>query len=197
MREYAKVVHSVPGRVRIKIPAAKRNPHLLPKIKHSLASVRGVRDVAIQPASNSVVVHYTGHPDTQFQDALADHGRSTGLFDLAAPELSEVDEIVDALQREAEFLSTRSQLARSVMNATKSLDIALKKATNNNIDLKVLLPIGLAVYTVLEFGAEASTPLWVTLGIFSFNSFVALHPPLPDDKPEVLDRQSGSPNQSS
>ena len=29
--------------------------------------------------------------------------------------------------------------------------------------------------TFLKAGAEISTPLWVTLGIFSFNSFVALH----------------------
>ena len=41
--------------------------------------------------------------------------------------------------------------------------------------MNVLLPLGLAVYSVLELEAEMSTPLWVTLGIFSFNSFVMLH----------------------
>ena len=42
------------------------------------------------------------------------------------------------------------------------------------------LPLGLAVYSFVEIGLEASTPLWVTLGIFSFNSFLTLHAPAPN-----------------
>jgi hypothetical protein len=60
----------------------------------------------------------------------------------------------------------------------KGLNADVKRATNNAVDLKVLLPLGLAVYSLLKFEAEMATPLWVTLGIFSFNSFVALHPPV-------------------
>ncbi|HLI86361.1 MAG TPA: hypothetical protein VKV17_20805 [Bryobacteraceae bacterium] len=45
------------------------------------------------------------------------------------------------------------------------------------VDLKVLLPAGLAVWAFFKHGLEASTPLWVSLAIFSINSFMVLHRP--------------------
>ena len=57
------------------------------------------------------------------------------------------------------------------------MDREIRIATDNTIDLKVLLPAGLAVWPFLKPGIEASTPLWVTLAISSFNSFVSLHRP--------------------
>ena len=53
-----------------------------------------------------------------------------------------------------------------------------KKATGNSVDLKVLLPLGLAVVTVVEIGAAAATPVWVTISLFSLNHFIELqaHP---------------------
>lgn len=82
------------------------------------------------------------------------------------------------IEQEADFLASRSELAREVVNATKHVNAAIKRASDNTLDLNVLVPGALAVYAFLYLGAELSTPLWVTLGIFSFNSFVALHPPL-------------------
>lgn len=184
MSHRAKVVHSIAGRMRVKIPAGKRNPHVLRNIKHSLAPIRGIHEIAAEPVTGSLTIHYSGYSPEHFRETLAEHGRATGLYDLAPPELTEVDKLAAGIQQEADFLASRSELARSIVNTTKSLDVALKKATNNNVDLKVLLPLVLAAYTVFEYGAEASTPLWVTLGIFSFNSFVALHPPLPEPPEE-------------
>jgi hypothetical protein len=63
----------------------------------------------------------------------------------------------------------------------KECDRHLKRATNNNIDLKILIPIGLAAFTFLEIGAAAATPMWVTLVIFSLNHFVELHAHDDDD----------------
>jgi hypothetical protein len=57
----------------------------------------------------------------------------------------------------------------------KALDRELKLGTGNNIDLKVVLAAGLAGYTFLLVGAEAATPMWVTLALFSLNHFVELH----------------------
>jgi hypothetical protein len=179
MGEHAKVVHNVRGRMRIKIPAAKRKPHLLKHIRESVAAVSGVHEVHVRSAANSLVVHYRGASPAEFWEMLAEHGRFTDLFDLAPPEIAEMDLLVRDVEREAEHLASRSELARSIVDAAKSLNSAVKRATDNNVDLKVLVPLGLAIYTLLEFDAEASTPLWVTLGIFSFTSFVSLHPPAP------------------
>jgi hypothetical protein len=81
------------------------------------------------------------------------------------------------IEAEAEFLSQHSETARIIVDAVKRMDVNIKWATHNTVDLKVLLPLGLAAYSVVEIGLEASTPLWVTLGIFSLNSFVSLHSP--------------------
>ena len=164
--------------MRVKVPAGKGNAFVLHEIKQSLAPVPGVRSVEVNPTTGTLIVHYDGSDPGDFHGLITRHGESSGLFALGPPELSEVDRLAETIEKEAEFLAAHSELARSVVDATKSFDNALKKATNNNLDLKVLLPLGLAVYAFLEVGAEIATPLWVTLGIFSFNSFIALHPPL-------------------
>ena len=88
-----------------------------------------------------------------------------------------MDEIANKLQREAQFLAQHSDVAKSAVDFVSQIDQALKKANNNTVDLKVLLPLGLAIYSFLELESDIATPLWLTLGIFSFNSFVALHHP--------------------
>jgi hypothetical protein len=76
-----------------------------------------------------------------------------------------------------------------MIDIVKQIDAGIKWATNNSVDLKVLLPLGLALYAFAESGTEAATPLWVTLGIFSFNSFVALHRPRPAAQGENVSSQ--------
>jgi hypothetical protein len=88
------------------------------------------------------------------------------------------------LEKEAEFLSSHSHLAKVVFDALRKFDIGLKKATDNNVDLKVLTPLALAVYAFMELGLEAATPVWLTLGVFSFNHFVTLHTHPPTTHPD-------------
>lgn len=146
-------------------------------MKQSLSPVAGVRNVDVNSSTGTVVVNYdqTTHPD--FAQTLANHGESEGLFSLEPPEVSEVDEIANKLQREAQFLAQHSDMAKSCVDFVSQIDQGLKRATNNAVDLKVLLPLGLAVYAFLELESDITTPLWLTLGIFSFNSFVSLHHP--------------------
>src|SRR5260370_11642809 len=171
----ARVVHHVKGRIRVKLQGAKGNHRLLERVQQSLSPVAGVRNVDVNSANGSIVVHYdqTTHPD--FADTLAKHGESAELFSLEPQELSEVDEIADKIQREAQFLAQHSDLAKSAVDFVSNCDQQLKRATNNTVDLKVLLPLGLAIYAVLEIESHITTPFMLTLRIFSFNSFVALH----------------------
>lgn len=180
MDKQAHVAHHTRGRVRVRVRGGKGNPQILEQIKQSLQPKPGVKRVDVNPSTGSVVVHYDDrlHPD--FHKTLTEHGETSGLFALQPPELSEVDRIAETVQREAEFLAAHSETARGIVDFVKRVNNAVKQATDNNLDLKVLLPLGLAVYSVMEVGVEVSTPMWVTLGIFSFNSFIALHPPLPE-----------------
>jgi hypothetical protein len=143
------------------------------------------------------VVHYDETMLPDFAQTMANHGESEDLFSLEPAELSEVDAIANKLEREAQFLAQHSDVARSAVNFVSQIDQALKKATGNTVDLKVLLPMGLAIYAFLELESDITTPLWITLGIFSFNSFVSLHHPaghrMEMDSAEVI--QSQTPGQ--
>jgi cation transport ATPase len=173
----ARTVHRVRGRIRLTIHGAKRHPHALNHIKKAIAPIEGVRNIETNATTGSVVIHYDPARHHNFHEELARQGSSTGTFQLDPPILGEGGELVYEIQEETEFLAEHSDTARFIVNSFKSLDQAIRRATDNAVDLKVLLPLGLAVYSFLEFGVEVSTPLGVTLGIFSFNSFLVLHSP--------------------
>jgi len=161
------------------MPAARGNSELLKEVAESLASKQGVRAIQCNLRTGSIIVQYDEAQHTNFPDTLAAHGQATGLFSLAPPEVSEVDQIAEAIEREAEFLAQHSEAARTIVETVKGFNNKLRQATHNNVDLKVLLPLGLAVWALIEHDPELATPLWLTLSIFSFNSFVSLHPPVP------------------
>lgn len=171
----AKVSHHIKGRMRVKVPAGKRNIAVLNEVSESLCSLPGVRGIQMNAATGSILVEYDHNAHTDFHQTLIGHGTTSGVFALAPPELSEVDQLAANIQREADFLAAHSETARSIVDACKAVNEGLKRATGNNLDLKVLLPLGLAVWALIEHDPEIATPLWLTLGIFSFNSFVSLH----------------------
>jgi hypothetical protein len=176
---HAHVIHHVKGRIRVRLPKAQRDHATLESIKRSIAPMHGVNSVDVNSTTGSVVVNYDAHTHDDFHSVLTQHCEERDLFTLAPPKLSEVDEIAETIEKEAEFLAERSQTAKAIVDFCKGLNNEVKKATNNSVDLQVLLPLGLAAYAFLELEADVSTPLWVTLGIFSFNSFMHLHHPVP------------------
>jgi hypothetical protein len=176
-----RIAHHVPGRMRIRVHGGKRNLHILDHVRKSLVEADGVTRIEANRDTGSLVVHYRNKSPKQFAEEMAERGRETQTFDL---EVGEADEIWNVVHREAEFLATHSVVARSVISETMQLDQALKRATDNALDLKVVVPLGLAVISFLYIGTDIATPLWLSLGVFSFNSFVSLHPPLPYPKSE-------------
>ena len=189
MRHRAHVAHNTKGRLRIRVPSAKGDPAALEEIKRSLSPLPGVSEVKISEATGTVTVLYdpARHIDFHNHLASAEASHQETLHVSAkppAPVLSEVDEAMDMLEKEAEFLSSHSRGAKALFDALRKFDIGLKKATDNNVDLKVLAPLGLAVYAFMELGFEAATPVWLTLGVFSFNHFVTLHTHPPTTHPD-------------
>jgi Heavy metal associated domain 2 len=169
-RHTARIAHHTSGRIRLNLAAGKHNQRLLDEIRLLLKPRMGVKDVSVNPATGSIVIEYDSskweNPKAQVQEA-AD---TSGIFEIAAE-----PEEVKVLKEGAELLAEHSDLARSVVNFVKDLNSTVKKATNNSVDLNVLIPLAAAIYSFLEVESEAPTPLWLTLGIFSFHSFVALH----------------------
>lgn len=191
----AEVAHATHGRVRLKVPGAKGNMILLTQMRAAFEGLPGIDLVNVKPDSGSLVIHYDAEHYVNI-GALFSHLNTTSApAHLPAEEHSpggvhhhpttELDEKISKLEEEAEFLADHSKIARTLVDSIKQLDRELKRATGNNVDLKILAPVGLAGFTFLEIGAAAATPMWVTLVIFSLNHFVELraHAPASDATP--------------
>jgi len=169
------IVHSCRGRVRMKVPAAKGDEALLEQIRQTVLAVPGVTEVSVNPQTGSVIMHYDQHTHDDFHQHLAHCCKDHHLEVCREPALSEVDEMARQIETEAKYLAEHSEAARVVVDFFTSVDRQVKVATGNAVDLKVLLPLGLAVVTFMELGLEAATPIWLTLGLFSLNHFVEMH----------------------
>jgi hypothetical protein len=188
MRHRAHIAHHTKGRLRIRVPSAKGDPAALEKIRNALSPVNGVNEVVVNEAIGTITVHYDPDRHVDFHRHLSETEGSHHEHLLVPPPptpgpISEVDEAMEMLNKEAEFLSSHSHSAKVLFDMLRRFDAGLKKATDNNVDLKVLAPLGLAVYAFLELGFEAATPVWLTLGVFSFNHFVTLHTQTPTTHP--------------
>ncbi len=175
-----KIEHQVPGRVRMKIPAGKGNAYLLKQISEVFGVIPGIEEVTVNPTTGSVVLHYDVDRHDEFHGAFRQHyeahgaayGSGNGGMHGADTEL---DKLTSSIEAEAEFLASHSHSARAVVDFVKKLDREIKLATNNNIDLKIVFAVGIIGLTVLEVGATAATPVWVTLAIFTVNHFIEMH----------------------
>jgi hypothetical protein len=175
MKHRAQVAHHSKGRLRIRVPSAKGDPEALEAIKQALTTVTGVQEVLVNESIGSITINYDPDLHDDFHEHLHGDGHHKSVVALSAPRVTEIDEIADQFEREAEFLAEHSHTAKVAFEFLHKCDLALKRATGNTVDMKVLAPLGLAIYAFVEMGIEASTPVWLTLGLFSVNHLVDLH----------------------
>jgi hypothetical protein len=174
----AQIAHKVPGRIRMKVHAAKADPAILQAYQQAFSAVPGITEVKLKPETGSIVIHYDPAREQEFEAHF--HARVAHHELHVEPHAAPDDEISDMAKRieaEAEFLAEHSELARTTVDFFKKFDRELKIATGNTVDMKILLAGGLAAYTFFEIGAGAATPMWVTLALFSLNHFAELHGP--------------------
>jgi Heavy metal associated domain 2 len=171
------VAHQVPGRIRMKVPAGKDNPELLEQIKATFSVIPGIDQVAINPATGSIVLHY----DHERHDELHGHfhHHTAGHY---KPPTNEIDSLASKIEQEAEYLAEHSHAAKVVVDFCKDLDKQIKVASGNVVDLKIVLAVGIAGFTVFEVGASAATPVWVTLSVFALNHMIQAN--MPDEEQE-------------
>lgn len=176
MQHKAHIAHHAKGRLRVRVPSAKGNPRALERIRQTLLPLPGVHEVSVSPSIGTITINYDPKCHAEFHRRLSGEGHHKNVMELPPPpKLSEIDEVAETMEREAEYLAAHSHSAKAVFEFIRKCDLELKRATDNQLDLKVLTPLALAVYAFVELGLEAATPVWLTLGVFSFNHFVDLH----------------------
>ena len=175
-----KIEHQVAGRVRMKIPAGKGNPELLKQISEVFAVIPGIEEVIVNPTTGSVVLHYDTDRHDEFHGSFREHydahAAAHGGNGVSHGATTELDELTNRIEAEAEFLAQHSHSARAVVDFVKKVDREIKLATNNTVDLKIVFALAIIGFTVFEVGATAATPVWVTLAIFTVNHFIEMHP---------------------
>jgi hypothetical protein len=175
-----KIEHQVPGRVRMKIPAAKGNADLLKQISEIFGGIPGIEEITVNPTTGSVVLHYDTDRHDEFHGTFQQHYAALGAVHGSANggmrgAETDLDKLTNSVETEAEFLARHSHSARAIVDFVKMLDREIKLATNNNVDLKIIFAVGVIVLTVLHVGPTAATPVWLTLAIFTVNHFIEMH----------------------
>jgi hypothetical protein len=174
MKHKVHIVHQTPGRVRLKVPGARNNAAMLEEIRQAFMAIPGIEEVNVNPTTGSVVLYYDQEQRDGFHAHFAQHTAAPTPHN-GTPPTTEIDSLANKIEEEAEFLAAHSHLARGVVDFCKSADRQLRQSTNNVIDLKIFIAVGLVAITFLEVGASAATPMWVTVAIFALNHYLETH----------------------
>ncbi len=166
------VAHSVEGRIRLKVKHGKGAPEVLNAVAEKFRGLPGVERIDTNPVTGTVVLIYDPDRHGEFMGHVE---RSVGRPLPAEPPKTDIDKRADAISSEGEYLSQHSHTARAFFEAVKRADEKIKVATRNNVDLKIVLAGGVIAATIIEIGAAAATPVWVTLLLFGTNHYVELH----------------------
>jgi hypothetical protein len=174
MLPQAYLLHHIPGRMRINLPALKGDGWLLQEIRESLSPLPGVRDIETNSLTGSVLLRYAADEFENFGARLAEQAERDGLFTLNLPPRNSGRRLS---MRSAEPVNVTgaSEMARAITGIMGEVNTGIKRQTDNIIDLKFLLPFGMAMYGAFKADKRAGTPLWLTMILFSFTSFVMLN----------------------
>lgn len=148
-----------------------RNPQEMARIANALQSHPKVHEVRTNVQTGSIVVHH------------ADSDSSLGeisaiLHDLGIIIGSTTDVELPFNQVELPFNQGKSEVAADLTSAVSDLNQRVGQATNGVVDLRLLIPVGLATLAVRELlrsGWEFEAAPWYVLTWYAFDSFIKLH----------------------
>lgn len=164
--------HRTPGRIRVRIPSAKGDTEFLEEARAALAALPGVIEVSSNPLTGSLLILHLPEVELDLEGATGSHNGGSLPFVVEKP-----SNPGPAPQRRKFRNGPRQSLvAHAIAESATNLDDAVRDATGDVLDLKVLLPIvvgGLALSFI--GGPSRSAPIWLPLIIFAFSSFLSLH----------------------
>lgn len=163
----ATISHSVPGRLRVRVDGdtTGQRDEVLDAIK-AISNRPGVDQVRSDRRTGSALVTYD--PDElSLESAIALlRNAHTVLRTLAPPAVSSA---ID---------SGLSDAAAVIRGGMRTADGSVMRATRGIVDLRVLVPIGLAglsARNLLRNGVGLKAMPWYVLAYYAFDSFIKLH----------------------
>lgn len=169
----AYVHHHIPGRLRIRVPAAKGEESLLRELSSAIAKSPGIIEVDYNQLTGSILIQYSPQKHRNL-DSL-----DAGLSASAVPIVmnKEIRAEHSTHDRERHRRGRRSIAAIKVDSFFSQLDNEIRSVTDDELDLKFILPLVVGALGIFSLRYSSTTPLWLTLLIFAFHSFLGLHNP--------------------
>ncbi len=162
------VTHHLPHRTRYRLASKYRDPDTVNRIRRSIATVPGVKDVEINDRTGSILVQHEEQPGMLDSLAVAFEDVAGDIFQEITT--TEIDEI----------LPGASILGYIIKRRFGELDSRLSNASNNMIDLKMLLPIGFLLAGLHKVAKNRNwfdqVPAWVLL-YYAYDSYLKFHGP--------------------
>ena len=167
-----KVVHAMPGRIRVKISRLKGNAALARQIQECLSAVPGIQRVEVNLVTGSLLVLYDAAETDPLDALMALAETFTPLF----PGLS-MRELEAWLIPSGNGSNAARPFAEGLATFVGTLNARVGEATAG-VDLKLLLPLTLFFFGIrgLLVADKLSVPAWYDLLWFSFATFFILHP---------------------
>lgn len=166
-----KVVHAIPGRIRLKISQVKEDSAFAEEIHRQLSAVQSVQWVETNQVTGSVLVLYD-------VEEIASPESLRALPDLLLRVFPGLDaeEIKNWLDSAQNGVHPTSPFAQNISALLGTLNTRVGKATGG-ADLKVLLPLTLFILGIrgLFVSEKVVFPTWYDLLWFAFGTFAMLN----------------------
>lgn len=166
-----KLVHALPGRVRLQSVRLKGNPTLMQEITGHLKAVPAFTQVEGNPITGSLLISFEPHRALTKQSIR----QILGILKVVAPDLNST-QVSKLLKPGPAPSSSNAPLAASISHFFGSLNTKVGN-TLGGIDLKVLLPTTLFFLGIRGLLSEKATPpAWYNLLWFALATFMMFHP---------------------
>jgi hypothetical protein len=172
----SKIMHAIPGRIRLKVAQIRDNPALAAQIQKRLGSVAGVQKIEANIRTSSLILLYDAAALSSPEGFRAFAEPLTALF----PELTLPD--FEAWQS----LSTHDVVGAAALPAVGGMirsffgdmNAKIDQATAGGIDLKVLVPLllfGLSIRSLIK-SEKLISPAWYDFLWFALGTYFMLNP---------------------
>jgi hypothetical protein len=144
-----RVVQSISGRLRIRLPAGVQ----VPDLEERLLAQPGVKAARHSPRTRSVLIQY--HPDETSAETLLDALAATA-----------------GVEADAGFEDEAPPLSQSITRAVSRANTVVTRRTANQIDLPTLVALSLGGWAVLQLVRGRARPLpWPTALWYGYELF--------------------------
>lgn len=165
-----RIVHAIPGRIRLKIRQIQDHPQLAWEVEEQLSRIPGVSDVEANPVTGSVLVLFEDRQPTP-ADSLRFLSSSWPTEALGPLEMS-TSENGHTNGSNGDRLAA---MDRRIVDLFRSFNSGVGEATSG-IDLKLLVPLTLFFLGVRGlFTEKMPFPAWYDFFWFALSTFVMLN----------------------